>query len=436
MPETKLGWHSLATSFACACGVTHVLPIEVCHTGRDAAPRLAAFARARRCTSCFVLSDDNTRQAAGSAPLSALSSAGIQVVERVLPGTPIEATEDLARQVAEWSGEADCLVGIGAGTIGDLTKYAAHLRKRPALLYPTAASMNGYTSSIAALKVRGLKRTLSCAPALGIFSDPAVVSKAPRRMTAAGIADFLSKTSSSADWRASHLLRGCYYCARPREFAESIQPRIIDAATSIGAGNEQAVALLLDGLLLTGLAMVVAGSSAPASGGEHLISHYLDMKHALRGTACDLHGAQVGVATIYTLELWEQVLTLEVSDLDIEKLVLRQPTPAEIKARIEEDWGPIAEEVLAQWSEKALDPDALRGELSRFRDIFDSVSASVRSDLLPATVVSRAIREAGGPTRPEQLEAPLLEYNNAKRNARFLRNRFSILDLAAELGIT
>ncbi|MDQ1257444.1 MAG: Iron-containing alcohol dehydrogenase [Candidatus Hydrogenedentes bacterium] len=432
---TKLGWHSLGTTFDCPCGETHRLPIEVCHVGEDAALRLAEFARQRCGTSCLIVSDENTRRAGGEALLSALSAAGIHVSEQVYGTAPLEATETRAKEVAQRGADADFFVGNGAGTLCDLAKYAGDVHKRPALLYPTAASMNGYTSSIVALKVRGLKRTLPCAPAIGVFADPQVVATAPPRMTAAGVGDFLSKASSSADWRASNILRGCYFCHRPREFSEEVQGRILDMAPRIGQGDPEAIGVVLEGLMLTGLGMVVAGSSAPASGGEHLISHYLDMKRALYHTTNDLHGAQVGVGTIYALELWERVLELDPAGIDVDALVAQHPTENEIHAWIEADWGSVADEVQAQWNQKSLGPDGLRAELERFRQQLPELREALAEDLLPSKVVAEAIRLSGGPVTPEELHAPVEEYRKAQQRARFLRNRFTVLDLAAELGL-
>lgn len=431
----KLGWHSLGKSFACACGATHTLPIEVCHVGSDAAQRLADFARDRCGRSCYLISDENTRRAAGDAVPSALSAAGKQIVERVFPAEPFEATEELGEEVAAQSPDADFYVAIGTGTLSDLAKYAGDKHKRPVLLFPTAASMNGYTSAIVAMKVRGLKRTLPCAPAVGTFADPEVVATAPERMTAAGVADFLSKASSSADWRASNILRGCYYCPRPTEFSDEIQPRILEAAPRVKQRDPEAIGLVLEGLLLTGLGMVVAGSSAPASGGEHLTSHYLDMKHALYHTPNDLHGSQVGVGTVYALSLWEQVLGLDPDAMDVDALVARHPSEEQIEAWVRDDWGPVAPEVLKQWREKALDPQALRGEIELFRRILPQLREALAEDLLPSAVVAEAIRQSGGPVEPEELEAPVEESLKARRFARFLRNRFTILDLAAETGV-
>jgi glycerol-1-phosphate dehydrogenase [NAD(P)+] len=429
----RLGWHSLGTSFACSCGVTHRIPVKRAHIGTDAAARMADFARETCGATCLVVSDANTRHAAGDKPFSALSRAGKKIVEKTYGGEPLDATEDLAQEVARAGAGADFYVSVGAGTITDLAKYAGDKQGKPVLAYPTAASMNGYTSAIVALKVRGLKRTLPCAPVTGVFADPETAARAPQRMTAAGVGDFLSKASSGADWRASHLLRDAYFCERPRELFEGSQDQVLAEARAIGEGSVEGLAVLLNALLLSGLSMVVAGSSAPASGGEHLISHYLDMKSALYGTGHDLHGAQVGVATLYCLELWERILDLDAQSIQVDALTAGQPSSEQVREWVGADWGQTAPEVMLQWEEKALDKQAIRKELVRLQRGLADLRHELGQDLLPRSEVSRAIHEAGGPTDPEGLTAPLEEYLKAQRFARFLRNRFTVLDLAAEL---
>lgn len=431
----KLGWHSLGKGFDCECGMYHDLPIEACHVGTDAAEALADFAQGRCGERCLVVSDTNTRAAAGDKPLSMLGLAHKKIVEKVFPGD-VEATEESAYETGLAGLDCDFYVAIGSGTVSDLAKSAGSKQKKPVLLYPTAASMNGYTSGIVALKIRGLKSTLPCNPATGVFADPEVAATAPQRMTAAGVADFLSKCSSASDWRAGHMLRGGYFCSRPREFNEGIQEQLFANAPAIGRGDPTGLKLVLDALLLSGFGMVVAGSSAPASGGEHLISHYLDMKHALYGTPNDLHGTQVGVATVYTLSLWERVLAIDTRTLDIAALADSHPSEEVIHTWIVEDWGPqVGEEVWKQWRQKALGKKELRAELERLKEMLPELRAALSLDLQPAAIVARCIEESGGPTAPEGLTAPVEEFRKAQTRSRFIRNRVTILDIAAELGI-
>jgi glycerol-1-phosphate dehydrogenase [NAD(P)+] len=191
----------------------------------------------------------------------------------------------------------------------------------------------------------------------------------------------------------------------------------------------------LEALLLAGFSMVIAGSSAPASGGEHLISHYLDMKHALWGTPNDLHGAQVGVATVHTLGLWERVLALDPQEINVDACVARQLEADEVRRLILEDWGEVAQEVMLQWQQKELTRERLRDEIQKFITELPRLRDSLKHELLPPKTVADAIRAAGGPAVPEDLASPVTEFQLACKNARYLRNRFTILDLSAELVV-
>ncbi|MFP6582820.1 MAG: iron-containing alcohol dehydrogenase [Candidatus Hydrogenedentota bacterium] len=432
----KLGWHSLGTTFYCECGHEHMLPIKACYQGLDASQKLADFAREHCGAQAFLISDENTYQVGGEEVERALTDAGKTVHCHQYGADIFEATEELGEEVRNFATESDFLVAVGSGTLCDLAKYAGDKLKKPVLLYGTAASMNGYTSAITALKVRGLKRTLPCTPALGVFCNPEHAATAPTRMTAAGVADFLSKCSSSTDWRAAHLLEGVYYCHRPREFFDGTQELILEHAPRVPEGDPESIQHVMEALLLSGCSMVIAGSSAPASGGEHLLSHYLDMKSALYDLPNDFHGSQVGVGTIYCLELWEKVLALNPEDIDVDALIERKLDDRLIRQAIDDDWGTIAPKIHEQWDAKKKNGDEMRKALRFFQTLLPQLKQQLPADLLPAQTVANAIQQSGGPIIPEDLTAPTQEYYNAQKRARYIRNRFTILDLAHDLGLT
>ncbi len=410
-------------------------PIEQCWIGHDAATALAAHIRALGAAEVLVTADENTRAATDDCVVRALRDAGVRCREKIHGAGPLDASDALGDETAAAAEGADAVVAVGAGTLCDLAKYAGDRLGLPAVLYATAASMNGYTSGITAIKVRGLKRTVPCRPAHAVFANPETVAAAPQRMAAAGLADFLSKCSASADWAAAHFLRDEYYDPNALQFYDGLVDRAVEVAPRVGQGDPEAVAFLLEALLLSGLSMLAAGSSSPASGGEHLISHYIDMKSSLYGAPHDLHGAQVGVATVHCLELWRRVTTLDPAQIDPDAIARAQPDDAIVRGWIDADWGAVADEVWAQWQRKARSRDTLRDEAARVQRELADLRARVQADLLPPEVVAQAIRDAGGPDRPEQLDAPLDTYADACARARFIRDRFTVLDLAAGLGI-
>ncbi|MCF6287114.1 MAG: iron-containing alcohol dehydrogenase, partial [Candidatus Hydrogenedentes bacterium] len=149
-----LGWHSLGTAFDCECGHRHELPIEKCTIGPEAATELAAFAREKGMKTCLVVADENTLAAAEDRVHGALREAGITIASTTYPAESFEATQERADDVADMGKDVDCYIAIGSGTLCDLAKAAGSKQGKPVFLYPTAASMNGYTSAIVALKVR------------------------------------------------------------------------------------------------------------------------------------------------------------------------------------------------------------------------------------------------------------------------------------------
>ena len=145
-------------------------------------------------------------------------------------------------------------------------------------VFATAPSMNGYTSQNAAITVDGHKMSLPAVSPAGVFIDLAVLSAAPARMIRAGLGDSLCRPTAQADWLLSHhVLRNArtgerrLRCWRKTSRRCSMHPRCCCA------GDLDAMRALARTLVLSGLGMTICGGSYPASQGEHLISHYIDM---------------------------------------------------------------------------------------------------------------------------------------------------------------
>ena len=122
--------------------------------------------------------------------------------------------------------------------------------------------------------------------------------------------------------------------------------------------------------------------------------------------------------------------------IDPEALADAHPDDDAIRAQVFADWGDsVGEEVWAQWQEKALDRAALTAEIQTFRERLPLLREKLAADLRPARMVADCIAASGGPVRAEDTYADPAEFENAKRRARYIRNRFTVLDLAAEAGI-
>ncbi|WP_368859192.1 sn-glycerol-1-phosphate dehydrogenase [Cohnella sp. GbtcB17] len=191
---------------------------------------------------------------------------------------------------------ADVAVAVGAGTLHDITRYAAYTAGLPFVSVPTAPSVDGFTSKGAPLLIRGDKITV---PAIGpeaIFADTDVLAQAPGAMVAAGFGDMLGKYTSLFDWKVGHALGGEDYAPYVAELTAMALEECVASVEAIGARTPAGIETLTRALIVSGLAMLIFGQSHSASGAEHHLSHYWEMELLRTGRRQVLHGAKVGAA--------------------------------------------------------------------------------------------------------------------------------------------
>ena len=183
----------------------------------------------------------------------------------------------------------DVIVGVGGGKALDVAKYVAFLAGRPFLAVPTSLSNDGFCSPQSSLAIDGRRRSMPSAVPFGVVIDTAVCFDAPQILWLSGIGDLVSKFTAVADWKLAFHAQG----VPVDDFAALLSDASVHQFLSHSMHDLEGMRLLGAALLLNGVAMSICGSSRPASGSEHLISHALDRLSA----APHLHGLQVGVAT-------------------------------------------------------------------------------------------------------------------------------------------
>lgn len=197
--------------------------------------------------------------------------------------------EAAARLFAELPKGVSAVVGVGGGKALDVAKYVGFLGRLPYYAVPTSLSNDGFCSPQSSLTVRGKRRSLPAALPFGVVVDTAVCRDAPRVLTLSGVGDLVAKFTAVRDWKLAFHATG----EPVDDFAALLSDGSIHAYLSHPELDLEGVRLLATGLMLNGIAMEVCGSSRPASGSEHLISHALDAESARPR----LHGLQVGVAS-------------------------------------------------------------------------------------------------------------------------------------------
>lgn len=190
---------------------------------------------------------------------------------------------------ADLPGGTAAVVGLGGGKALDVAKYVAFLGSLPYYAVPTSLSNDGFCSPQSSLTVRGKRRSLPAALPFGVVIDTEVCRDAPQNLTLSGIGDLVAKLSAVWDWKLAFRETG----EPVDDFAAMLSDGSIHTYLSHPTRDLEGIHLLATSLMLNGIAMEICGSSRPASGSEHLISHALDATSARPR----LHGLQVGVAT-------------------------------------------------------------------------------------------------------------------------------------------
>ncbi len=252
-----------------------------------------------------VVSDPDTHAVMGERIELAISSLG-QVI-KVLLGKNPHADMQTVEAVMTETRNAGTLIAVGSGTINDLCKFAAARQGKDCVVFATAPSMNGYTSVNAAITEHGHKKSLPALAPCGVFMDLEVLAAAPKRMIQSGLGDSICRATAQVDWLLSHLLFDSEYREAPFQLLAEDEKILLAEPEALVSGDLDAMGRLARTLVLSGMGMSVCGGSYPASQGEHLISHYIDMMHPTDWEEA-FHGEQIAVTTCVMARLQQQVL--------------------------------------------------------------------------------------------------------------------------------
>ncbi|MEM2109260.1 MAG: NAD(P)-dependent glycerol-1-phosphate dehydrogenase [Candidatus Odinarchaeota archaeon] len=210
------------------------------------------------------------------------------------------STEEAGRIAGEYlNSKPSVIIGVGGGSVIDMAKVVSSKLCKPYISIPTTASHDGIASPRASIKGADKVYSIEAEAPLAIIADTNIIRKAPYRFFASGCADLISNSTAVMDWRLAHLKIGEYFGEYAASLSNMASDIIIKNAQSIRDFNENAIRLVLEALISSGVAMSIAGSSRPASGSEHLFSHSIDL--LTENTA--LHGEKCGVGTIIAMFL-------------------------------------------------------------------------------------------------------------------------------------
>ena len=270
----------------CTCGEEHRMATRLCVIGEDVLADFGALMAevgltGRRC----AVYDQHTYEAKNLRRVRAEQ-------EIVLDPEGLHANETSTAEVLrQLNTGTEVMVAVGG--------YCAKQRGLPFVSVPTAASCDGFCSTVASMTWEGYKNTMTCEAPVLVAADLSVIREAPRYLVNSGVGDMVGKYTALADWRIAHAVTGEKVCQRIYDIMKKATDCVWQNAAGTQEGSIEAYEAVIYGLLMSGLAMQMIGSSRPASGGEHHISHLIEVEPdglAVHSTA--LHGEKVGVGTV------------------------------------------------------------------------------------------------------------------------------------------
>lgn len=294
--------------FDCSCGRHHIIPIKKIAIGKDVIHQLPEIANEFKDEKVYMISDSNTWTAAGEKVFLILEQAGFEIKsQRFESGNEMLIPDELAvgKMFLEMPKGTGLIIAVGSGTLNDMAKYLSSRTGVPYIIVCTAPSMDGYVSDGAPLICGGQKISYEATFAYGVVGDTDIMKAAPINMIRAGFGDVLGKLTALTDWSLAVTMVNEYYCETCMELVAEALRKCIDHAADLKERDEQAILYLFEALTLTGITMAIVGVSRPASGSEHLLSHYWEMDFIARRKYPELHGVKVGIATPIVAEIYE-----------------------------------------------------------------------------------------------------------------------------------
>ena len=417
----------LDTTFNCQCGRSHKVPIRKIIYSEDALVHLPGvlgpLINGRR---VVLVADRRTFDILGQQARHNLEEKGWAVFKIIVPdtesGSPV-CDDNTHNWLNNRFPPADIALAVGSGVINDLTKWSAFENDLPYAVLATAATMNGYTAANVAPAIKGVKTLITARPPLAVFAVPSVIINAPSELTAAGLGDTIAKPVSTADWLFNNIFCDENFCRYCSEIINSLEPYYFNHPQDIRNCRPPAIEALLKALLYSGIAMTIIGTSAPASGGEHLLSHTLDMMSGIDGLAHDLHGRQVGIGTIFSAAIYEHIFKIETPKL--------HSSHSDIDSTF---WGSLAKDVRRQYQQKKPLLESIREKLTDLQTWQTFLSAAHQQVRSPDEI-KNCLKTAGAAHTFADIKCSRERLLSAVMHMHEIRKRPTIIDLAWILGI-
>ena len=433
--------------YECSCGKTHRADIDeiliengaVNETGAVAERVITKNAPAfdKAVHSVFLLADENTYAAVGKKAEESARARGFKINRLILPGDrQVVPDEKTVFKVLHAIDSRDkFFIAAGSGTLNDMCRYLSFKLSVPYMVVASAPSMDGFASNVAPLVVCNIKTTYITITPRAIIGDTEVLKKAPRELIAAGLGDILGKYNALCDWKNSNLVTGEEYCAEIAGMVMEATKKTERSAPGLAGRDEGSIKLLMEALVLTGVAMSFWGYSRPASSAEHHIAHFWEMAFLYENREAVLHGAKVGVASVYAAYLQNKLANAEI-DFGRAEASAKNFSFDKWADKTREQYREVALEFIDREREiKMYAPENRLKRIEAIKANLPEIIATIKKYTPPEDKLRALIREAGGPASPAEVGIPDKLVLDGVRYAKDSRIYYTILQILGDLDL-
>lgn len=418
----------------CGCGQKHRAEIKKVILESGALNHIPTLVKEYGYKNVFLVFDVNTYAIAGEKIKTLLESQGICFSSYTFPDEALVPDEyATGRLLVHFDPECDLLIGIGSGTINDLCRFVSFKLKKEYFIVATAPSMDGYASNVTPLIIDNMKITCPALVPAAIIGDLDILKDAPMPMISAGVADILAKIVCIMDWKAARLFYGEYACDDVIELVDKSVQDMISQLDKIAERSPVTIQKVMEALVLSGIAMSYIGNSRPASGGEHQMSHYWEMKFLFLGKPAILHGTKVGVTTVGVLHMYKRLLR-DIPDFETARAIVENYSPEEWETEIRRVYEAAADGVLEL--EHTAGKNLKKNVLERLEKMEDKWPEFLKivEKLPDESVIIDYLKDLNAPYTPTAIDVDDEMVENAVLYAKDLRNRLGLLQILFDLG--
>ncbi len=423
----------IAKSITCNCGKIHHSRVETIEIKNNVIEHeMVNFIKSKGFKNLLIVCDNNTYRVAGEKVCQVLEENHISFKLHKFLGESVLPNEHfIGNLIMGMAMTCELVLAVGSGTINDICRYVSAVAGKPYCIVGTAPSMDGYISAGSALIYNNLKLTFETQTPLAVFLEPEILSCAPMEMIVAGVGDLLGKINCLTDWRLSKIVNREWHCDFISNIVETAIEKVVNNCKSISERDKDAISELVEGLLISGVCMDFAGNSRPASGAEHHMSHFWEMRYLLEGREAIFHGTKVGIGTVIALKAYEYISSLD-PDFDRTKMLTRKSF-AEWSKEIDKAFLGASKEIVALEEKSGKNgSERLAKRLASIEEHWDEIRL-LANQTVKSKVVIDLLTCLKAPRKPGEIGVEKEMAKQAILYAKEIRDRFTVLQLLWDL---